>query len=616
MMLPPHAWKHRVALYGLAVLLVVLTEIMREGVLVPFAQHPLFIVFMLPVLISAFLGGMGPGLVATAVASVATAYAMLSLPPMQVSGTNYSVLHWLMLPLNGTLISVMSGFLHRARQREAEKWQRLLVAEKQLQRSDARFQNIFEQAAIGIALVSPEGRWLMVNDRLCAITGYSREELLTRNFRDITHPDDLPADQALTRSVLDGEQGCYVQEKRYLHKTRGPTWVRLSVSLARTPEGVPDYFIAIVEDTQAIKQAETLLQSKDQALREAQQLARVGSWTWHPQTDTPQWSDMLYQIFGRDRALPAANYAEAPRYYTVESWARLSAAVRQTLQDGQPYTCDAEIVREDGSHGWVLARGEAVLDADGHIAQLRGTVQDISERKQAELALLRVQIQALEEQRQGRLAALNLMEDALAARARTEAALVALSESEQRLRMAQEGAHVGIWELDLLTNQVYWSPECARIYGVEPGAPRDNDEWRAHVHADDLPQIDAQWQNMSRHEPFEVEFRYRLDSGDTRWLMTKGGAQYDESGRPVRLSGINQDITARKQAEEKLLRQTDELRLRNAELERFNRVMVGRELDMIELKKHINRLAGELGRTPPYPLDFLAASPPPQGASS
>lgn len=175
------------------------------------------------------------------------------------------------------------------------------------------------------------------------------------------------------------------------------------------------------------------------------------------------------------------------------------------------------------------------------------------ERRVAEARLHESMEQALIEQRQARLAALNLMDDALAAQARAEAANVALRESERRLLMAQQGAHVGIWDWDIVNDICYWSPECERLYGMEPGGLHSNNDWRRRVHPDDLPLIDDQWQqHILLGEPFEVEFRFIQDSGEIRWLVSKGRAQYDAEGQPIRLSGINLDITARKESERQL----------------------------------------------------------------
>jgi PAS domain S-box-containing protein len=132
-------------------------------------------------------------------------------------------------------------------------------------------------------------------------------------------------------------------------------------------------------------------------------------------------------------------------------------------------------------------------------------------------------------------------------------AALALRTSEERLRMAQEGAQVGIWEWDPRRKQIYWSPECVRIYGLDPGTPPDQALWRSLVDAQDLPLIDAQWDlHIARGEPFEVEYRLHPPGGAMRWLVTKGRAHRDAAGQVLRLSGINLDITERKQTETRL----------------------------------------------------------------
>jgi diguanylate cyclase (GGDEF)-like protein/PAS domain S-box-containing protein len=126
-----------------------------------------------------------------------------------------------------------------------------------------------------------------------------------------------------------------------------------------------------------------------------------------------------------------------------------------------------------------------------------------------------------------------------------------LRRSEERLLVAQENAHIGIWEWDIANRRNYWSPECERLYGFEPGSLQTNDDWRARVHPDDLPLIDAQWEtNIKAGKPFEVEFRFNLGAGGTRWLLSKGKAHYDANGTPIRLSGINMDVSDRHAVEE------------------------------------------------------------------
>lgn len=133
-----------------------------------------------------------------------------------------------------------------------------------------------------------------------------------------------------------------------------------------------------------ITKAQELLRNREKELAEAQRLAQVGSWDWDPAADVVNWSEQLYRIAGRNPSSPAVNYKEHGQLYTPESWERLQQAVTEALQTNAPYELDLEMVRPDETTRWVHARGEAERDPAGSITRLRGTVQDITERKHAE----------------------------------------------------------------------------------------------------------------------------------------------------------------------------------------------------------------------------------------
>jgi PAS domain S-box-containing protein len=129
-------------------------------------------------------------------------------------------------------------------------------AEAELRDGEERFRATFEQAAVGVAHVSPDGGWIRVNDRLCEIVGHPREELLGKTFQDITHPDDLDADLVQAGQLLVGEIETYSIEKRYVRKDGSVVWTNLTGSLVRDARDEPSYFIAVVEDISERKRAE------------------------------------------------------------------------------------------------------------------------------------------------------------------------------------------------------------------------------------------------------------------------------------------------------------------------------------------------------------------------
>jgi PAS domain S-box-containing protein len=130
----------------------------------------------------------------------------------------------------------------------------------------ARFASLFRLAPAGIAFVATDGRWLEVNDRLCAILGYPRNELLNLTFQDITWPEDLDRDMQLVEAMLDGRIDRYDLEKRYRRKSGEVVWAMLSVSLLRNADGTPKCFISVVEEIGARKRAETAMQEQAASL--------------------------------------------------------------------------------------------------------------------------------------------------------------------------------------------------------------------------------------------------------------------------------------------------------------------------------------------------------------
>jgi PAS domain S-box-containing protein len=147
-------------------------------------------------------------------------------------------------------------------------------------------------------------------------------------------------------------------------------------------------------------------------------------------------------------------------------------------------------------------------------------------------------------------------------------------------------------------------------YGSDTLDP-DFDFFKQQIHPDDLTKVMEIVEAHRQGKTPKTDFEYRLINayGQITWVRLRAGvAESDENGLPKRIVGTLTDITASKVTEESLLTQANELVERNKELERFNRATIGRELDMIELKKQVNDLALKLGLQPPYDLSFLEAS--------
>ena len=145
--------------------------------------------------------------------------------------------------------------------------QRSVAFENALVESEERFRSTFELAAVGIAHIAPDGRWLRLNRKACEILGYSQEELLKLTFRDVTHPDDLPADLAFREKLVAGTLPQYSMEKRYVRKNGIPVWVNLTVSSVRDSEERVKYLIAVAEDISKRREGQDALKRSEAKLQ-------------------------------------------------------------------------------------------------------------------------------------------------------------------------------------------------------------------------------------------------------------------------------------------------------------------------------------------------------------
>lgn len=137
-----------------------------------------------------------------------------------------------------------------------------IEAESTIRESEDRFRSTFEQAAVGVAHVSLDGRWLLVNQKFCQIVGYTESELLQSDFQTLTPPEDLPQDLAEIERLLGGEIETIQLEKRYIHKLGHFVWVDITASLRRNVTGEPIYFIATIADITPRKESELALQTQ------------------------------------------------------------------------------------------------------------------------------------------------------------------------------------------------------------------------------------------------------------------------------------------------------------------------------------------------------------------
>ncbi len=398
---------------------------------------------------------------------------------------------------------------------ERKRTDQVLGASEELNRAT------FDQAAVGIAHVGTDGRWLRVNDKLCAIVGYPREELLQLTFQDITHPDDLEIDLDYVRQVLSGQIKTYSMEKRYFRKDRSLVWANLTVSLVRTAAGEPHHFISVLEDITMRKRTEEALRASEARLAVGTDLAGLGHYEVDYAGRTCFLDDRFRDICGvpagvQEGLQPVEFWLEHvhpdDRQYVLEQ--------RQTLHYGTMGRLSVEYRYLHPSQGqkWLLHMAcKAAPSIHGNGARTYGVLRDITETR------------LLSEKLRSSAAEWQATFDAISD-------LVMILDPQYRILRINAAA--------------------ARFFGL-PMEQLVGSSCYALMHGTDCPIAGCPCQKT-----LETTLSAGMElfhEGSGRWLFLSTDPLRDAAGRLIGAVHVGKDITERKRVEAELLQQRTEL---------------------------------------------------------
>jgi len=388
---------------------------------------------------------------------------------------------------------------------------RVKEAEQRLARSQA-------YANIGTWDWNIETGELFWSERIAPLFGHPEGTLETsyENFLEAVHPDDR-------QLVIDAVNACVEQGAEYNieHRCVWPDgtihWLLERGDVVRDAAGNPLHMLGVVQDITERKLTGMALEESRTRLEEAQHIARLGNWSMDLATKKMSWSKEIYALTNRDpnNYVPTLQSFYAEIVYPADV-IKVQQAQQRAIEHLGPQRIDHRSLWTDGTVRWMHLEGYAERDADGRALALVGTVQDITERKQAELAL---------------------------------------EESRMRLEEAQSLAKLGHWTADLTSGELEWSDEIFRIFGLDPARFRPSVEaFHQAIHPDDRDLVRESECCAATSGVHDVVHRIVRPDGEVRYVHELARTQTDADGRVVRMTGTVQDVTELKQTEHAMLR--------------------------------------------------------------
>lgn len=394
---------------------------------------------------------------------------------------------------------------------------------------NAMFAMIAEHTHNAAIVTDTAYRILWANKSFTRITGYTLEEALGRSPADFMRsPEADPAVAAeLREAVAAGRDFCVTLRNH--RKDLSRYWVRVEGQPIRDPSGQLVAFLVVGSDVTRQVERENELRRNESIFNEAQRIARIGSWEYDPATGASRWSAETFRVYGLPPSRDGLGVAEALSYYLEAHRPQVESSFIQCVRMGVPFDIEVQLRRADGRVIWVRSIGHAETEAS-RVVRVTGVLQDIDERKRAELEVARL---------------------------------------AERMTLAARFAGIGIWELDQETGGLIWDDAMLALHGMRRDAfPGDSSIWSLVMLPEDRGAEEQMRQAMDggRGE-FEVEYRIRTPADDIRYIRNCGRIVRDASGRILRVYGVNYDITRERVNMIALLESDESLRRANASLQ-------------------------------------------------
>lgn len=253
--------------------------------------------------------------------------------------------------------------------------------------SEDRFRTLFDKAASGIALCDSDGNYLRVNGAFSNMIGYSKEELQSKNWRDITHSDSLNKTESLVADIYDGKE-VHPTEKKYLHKSGKIVWALLTIGLDREEVGRTQFYIAQAQDITQIKEVQARMRLRDKRYKQLFEADLSGFYIATPSGILLLCNKVFVNVLGFKSVAELVGQNISRFYQRATTWSNLVEEIK-TAQRVE--NLEVELLRSDGESRNIILNAIGRFDENGQLLEIQGYIMDISEQKELEDKLIRAQ---------------------------------------------------------------------------------------------------------------------------------------------------------------------------------------------------------------------------------
>jgi len=445
------------------------------------------------------------------------------------------------------------------------------VAMRALLDSEARFTAAFNQSSVGIVYLSLDGRYLRVNPRFCAITGYPESELIGRLSDDMSHPDDRAGTAEGRRQVLEGRGDAYTRTKRYIRADGSVVWVDISVSLIRDATAAPMYLHVMVEDVTERVRAEAAAAESRRQLQFALEGSSLALWDLHLSNRRVYLSEGWSVLMGGEpEPLDVAIDDLFKMVHPVDRGAVTDAFRAVLNQETTEYRVEHRVRNRDGAWTWIQSVGKVSdFDPQGRPSRVTGTNANISSIKNIQSALeeAKSDLEARVAERTAELGAANdqlaSANDRLAAKVvEAENARRTLAQQVERLRASEnrnrllasivEQTDEAILTRGMDGRILTWNGAAARLFGYTPEEAIGQPVGTLHQAGMTAEERTRTLDRIRSGTQLSREVRRSDRSGSLVDLWITNAPLFDDQGRQVGEVSVMRDITERKQVEREL----------------------------------------------------------------